>query len=59
MNTSVLPTAPGRYLLSVGGELKTIKVIDQNGELYAMQPSWFIFSTAVPIKNIEGRWIAR
>jgi hypothetical protein len=51
------PQAPGRYMLSVDGDIKVVKVIDMNGELYMVRHRWFLFTTAVPINNVEGRWI--
>lgn len=53
----MLPTIPGRHpFRGRDGRIRTVRVIDMNGELYAVR-GWWIFSIAVPLAMFEGTWL--
>lgn len=55
---SSIPLAPGRYAFRAKGDTRAFpcKVIDMNGELYALRPRFFLFVKAVPIRDLAGHW---
>lgn len=51
------PAVPGRYRLTEpGGLVRTVKVIERDGELFAVVPTGWIFAAAVPVTEIDGTW---
>ncbi|MGE0797273.1 MAG: hypothetical protein AB7G13_28675 [Lautropia sp.] len=50
------PTAPGRYRFrDLFGNERIVKVIDQNGELYAVGLSTLF--VAAPVAAVVGEWL--
>lgn len=52
-----MPKQPGRYRVQTpDGRVRTVKVIDQNGTLMAVQ-GWLLWSRAVPLRDVQGVWL--
>lgn len=50
-----MPTRPGRYpIRGRDGRIRTVKVIDMNGELYVVR-AWGL--CAVPLALFGGTWL--
>lgn len=51
-----LPTRPGRYpLLLSSGRVRWTKVVEMNGELFAL--SGWISILATPVDRVDGTWL--